>query len=355
MFPQQFQYGQSFNPVNGFMPYNPAFFQPNPFTNQANLVESSDYTPNGLQNIVSGVEENASKYSNDTVLSSGYNSIPSQTTSPNNSIDSYEVKRDELIFPVEQNPFEPFRFNNASSGISVKLVKEDLWKRFHDNTCEMIVTRAGRKVFPAPEYIIEGLEEEGEYFIHMYIERVGTDKYKYTEGKWQVAGRGEPVVGERKPIFHRNGSVQKGSEISREIFSFDNIKITNNPNAYEHVLLKSMHKYQVKLLIFKNELDGKLVPLYLHEEDHMQFMAVTAYQNAKVTSLKIGNNKYAKGSRGGSDRKAKTKEVNCSDKETHQLPMIQPFQQNAMLMNGWPNPFYLNQQMMMQNPYNWHY
>lgn len=81
----------------------------------------------------------------------------------------------------------------------------------------------------------------------------------------------------------------------KQVISFQKLKLTNNPNDRNGlIILNSMHKYVPRLHIVE---EGKTINTFILDET--SFIAVTSYQNDLVTKLKIEHNPFAKGFRGG--------------------------------------------------------
>lgn len=101
----------------------------------------------------------------------------------------------------------------------------------------------------------------------------------------------------------------------KQVISFDKIKLTNNQlDDNGHIILNSMHRYQprVHVLVMPGEgvnqqLETPRAPCAGGEKStssyrtftfpETKFMAVTAYQNHRITQLKIASNPFAKGFR----------------------------------------------------------
>uniref|UniRef100_A0A3P8VJQ7 T-box transcription factor 15 n=1 Tax=Cynoglossus semilaevis TaxID=244447 RepID=A0A3P8VJQ7_CYNSE len=62
--------------------------------------------------------------------------------------------------------------------IQMELQCADLWKRFHDIGTEMIITKAGRRMFPAMRVKIAGLDPHQQYYIAMDIVPVDNKRYR---------------------------------------------------------------------------------------------------------------------------------------------------------------------------------
>ncbi|CAG07599.1 unnamed protein product [Tetraodon nigroviridis] len=91
---------------------------------------------------------------------------------------------------------------------------------------------------------------------------------------------------------------QTGTELSRTV-SFHHAKLTNNTlDTRGHIILHSLHRYQPRVHVIEAR-DvlrwGGGQHSFVFPET--QFITVTAYQNNKITELKINANPFAKGFR----------------------------------------------------------
>lgn len=95
--------------------------------------------------------------------------------------------------------------------------------------------------------------------------------------------------------------------------AFHKLKLTNNiSDKHGFTILNSMHKYQPRFHIVRAndilKLPYSTFRTYVFPET--DFIAVTAYQNDKITQLKIDNNPFAKGFRDtGNGRREKRKQL----------------------------------------------
>lgn len=78
----------------------------------------------------------------------------------------------------------------------------------------------------------------------------------------------------------------------KEPISFAKVKLTNKTNGNGQIMLNSLHKYEPRVHLVKVGTDLRRIMTYPFPET--QFIAVTAYQNEEVTSLKIKYNPFAK-------------------------------------------------------------
>ncbi|CAB3401690.1 unnamed protein product [Caenorhabditis bovis] len=189
--------------------------------------------------------------------------------------------------------------------------QDQLWRNFAKHTTEMVVTKTGRKMFPKLEYELSGLEPDVLYALVLQIEQVDSMRYKFANGVWTASGAGDASPAPKK-VWHADG-VMTGRQWMAGPVNFDRLKITNNAmdTCGSHIYLHSMHKYVPVLSVFVSPSDSPfVVPQHSRAQlvavariPHTEFIAVTAYQNQSVTSLKIAHNPFAKGFRESSDRK----------------------------------------------------
>uniref|UniRef100_A0A1A8L5I0 T-box 15 n=2 Tax=Nothobranchius TaxID=28779 RepID=A0A1A8L5I0_9TELE len=189
----------------------------------------------------------------------------------------------------------------------VDLQGSDLWKRFHEIGTEMIITKAGRRMFPAMRVKITGLDPHQQYYIAMDIVPVDNKRYRYVyhSSKWMVAGNADSPVPPR--VYIHPDSLASGDTWMRQVVSFDKLKLTNNElDDQGHIILHSMHKYQPRVHIIRKDFSSELSPnkpvpsgngVKTFSFPETVFTTVTAYQNQQITRLKIDRNPFAKGFR----------------------------------------------------------
>ncbi|KAL1788160.1 T-box transcription factor TBX10 [Sigmodon hispidus] len=116
-----------------------------------------------------------------------------------------------------------------------------------------------------------------------------------------LPGKADPATPGR--VHFHPDSPAKGAQWMRQIVSFDKLKLTNNlMDDNGHIILNSMHRYQPRFhVVFVDP--RKDSARYAQENfksfvfTETQFTAVTAYQNHRITQLKIASNPFAKGFR----------------------------------------------------------
>ncbi|XP_063297218.1 T-box transcription factor TBX18 [Pelobates fuscus] len=189
----------------------------------------------------------------------------------------------------------------------VDLQGAELWKRFHEIGTEMIITKAGRRMFPAMRVKISGLDSHQQYYIAMDIVPVDNKRYRYVyhSSKWMVAGNADSPVPPR--VYIHPDSPASGETWMRQVISFDKLKLTNNElDDQGHIILHSMHKYQPRVHVIRKDCGDELSPVKPIPSGEGEkafsfpetiFTTVTAYQNQQITRLKIDRNPFAKGFR----------------------------------------------------------
>ncbi|KAE8295554.1 T-box transcription factor TBX1-B [Larimichthys crocea] len=155
------------------------------------------------------------------------------------------------------------------SVVRVQLEMHALWQQFDQLGTEMIVTKAGR--------------------------------YAFHSSSWLVAGRAD-VVAPSRMHFHPD-SPACGAQWMKQTVSFDTLKLTNNLlDDNGHMILNSMHRYQPRFhVVYVDPTPNSHLNAYKNfcsfSFPETRFMAVTAYQNHRITQLKIASNPFAKGFR----------------------------------------------------------
>ncbi|XP_004683370.1 PREDICTED: T-box transcription factor TBX10 [Condylura cristata] len=200
--------------------------------------------------------------------------------------------------PPGQGPKNP-----CVSGVTVQLEMKALWEEFNQLGTEMIVTKAGRRMFPNFQVKILGMDTLADYALLMDFVPLDNKRYRYAfhSSAWLVAGKADPAPPGR--VHFHPDSPAKGAQWMRQIVSFDKLKLTNNLlDDNGHIILSSMHRYQPRFhVVFVDP--RKDSERYAQENfksfvfTETQFTAVTAYQNHRITQLKIASNPFAKGFR----------------------------------------------------------
>ncbi|XP_078524066.1 T-box transcription factor TBX1 isoform X2 [Lissotriton helveticus] len=197
----------------------------------------------------------------------------------------------------------PVKKNPKVSNISVQLEMKALWDEFNQLGTEMIVTKAGRRMFPTFQVKIFGMDPMADYMLLMDFVPVDDKRYRYAfhSSSWLVAGKADPATPGR--VHYHPDSPAKGAQWMKQIVSFDKLKLTNNLlDDNGHIILNSMHRYQPRFHVVYVD-PRKDSEKYAEENfktfvfEETRFTAVTAYQNHRITQLKIASNPFAKGFR----------------------------------------------------------
>uniref|UniRef100_A0A8C1YFR8 T-box transcription factor 1 n=1 Tax=Cyprinus carpio TaxID=7962 RepID=A0A8C1YFR8_CYPCA len=149
--------------------------------------------------------------------------------------------------------------NPKVANINVQLEMKALWDEFNQLGTEMIVTKAGRRMFPTFQVKIFGMDPMADYMLLMDFLPVDDKRYRY------------PINLSAKEV-------------------------------YIYIILNSMHRYQPRFHVVYVD-PRKDSEKYAEENyktfvfEETRFTAVTAYQNHRITQLKIASNPFAKGFR----------------------------------------------------------
>ncbi|XP_041084684.1 T-box-containing protein TBX6L-like [Polyodon spathula] len=184
------------------------------------------------------------------------------------------------------------------SSVRMTLEDSDLWKSFHEIGTEMIITKPGRRMFPHCKINLSGLLPYAKYIMLVDLVPVDGFRYKWNKHKWEVAGKAEPQPPCR--TYLHPDSPAPGSHWMKQPVSFLKLKLTNNTlDQHGHIILHSMHCYQPRFHIVQADdlFSVRWSVFQTFSFSETTFTAVTAYQNGKITKLKIDNNPFAKGFR----------------------------------------------------------
>ncbi|XP_051524665.1 T-box-containing protein TBX6L-like [Myxocyprinus asiaticus] len=192
--------------------------------------------------------------------------------------------------------------------IRMTLEDPELWKSFHEIGTEMIITKPGRRMFPHCKISLSGLVPYAKYILLVDMVPEDVLRYKWNKDKWEVAGKAEPQPPYR--TYLHPDSPAPGSHWMKQPVSFLKLKLTNNAlDQHGHIILHSMHCYHPRFHIVQADdlysVRWSVFQTFTFPET--SFTAVTAYQNKKITKLKIDHNPFAKGFRDeGTNSKRRT-------------------------------------------------
>ncbi|XP_046562569.1 T-box transcription factor TBX3-like [Haliotis rubra] len=217
---------------------------------------------------------------------------------------------------------EPVQDVDVQDDPNVELEAMDLWTQFNKHGTEMVITKSGRRLFPGFRVKLTGLDKKSKYILLMDVVPVDDCRYKFHNGKWTVAGKADPEMPKR--MYIHPDSPSTGEQWMQKTISFHKLKLTNNiSDKHGFTILNSMHKYQPRFHLVRAS-DLLRLPYSSSKTfvfPETQFIAVTAYQNEKITKLKIDNNPFAKGFRenGGGSKVKRPLDSSKSEHETSSL------------------------------------
>uniref|UniRef100_A0A8C7KRA8 T-box transcription factor 3b n=1 Tax=Oncorhynchus kisutch TaxID=8019 RepID=A0A8C7KRA8_ONCKI len=206
----------------------------------------------------------------------------------------------------------------------VNLEARELWTQFHKFGTEMVITKSGRRMFPAFKARCTGLNKMAKYILLMDIVAADECRYKFHNSDWMVAGKADPEMPKR--MYIHPDSPASGEQWMSKVVNFHKLKLTNNIlDKHGFTILNSMHKYQVRFHVVRAndilQLPYSTFMTYVFSET--EFIAVTAYQNDKITQLKIDNNPFAKGFRdtGNGRREKSRKQLRINSQKSNETRM----------------------------------
>ncbi|XP_069041782.1 T-box transcription factor TBX21 isoform X2 [Lepisosteus oculatus] len=206
-------------------------------------------------------------------------------------------------------PMYPLPGLQVSGKTQAVLNNYPLWAKFHKYQTEMIITKQGRRMFPFLSFNLSGLDPSAHYNVYVDVILADQHHWRYQGGKWVQCGKAEGNMPGNRMYMHPD-SPNSGAHWMRQEISFGKLKLTNNKgssnNVAQMIVLQSLHKYQPRLHVVEVREDGTEDPFADNKSQtfvfqETQFIAVTAYQNADITQLKIDHNPFAKGFRDNFD------------------------------------------------------
>ncbi|CAM5178303.1 unnamed protein product [Eretmochelys imbricata] len=272
------------------------------------------------------------------------------------------------VFP--RGPLYPVPGYQLSGKVQVMLNNYPLWAKFHKHQTEMIITKQGRRMFPFLSFNLSGLDPVAHYRVCVDIVLVDQHHWRYQGGKWVQCGKAEGNMPGNRLYLHPD-SPNTGAHWMRQEVSFGKLKLTNNKGASNNItqmiVLQSLHKYQPRLHVTEVK-EGEGDEAYPSSNTQTfifpetQFIAVTAYQNADITQLKIDHNPFAKGFRDNFDSMYTTAE---GDRVTPSPPDPTTCQQllpgsrfPSFLQEQYPLPqsrFYNGEPLQPKEPPRWYF
>ncbi|NXT84468.1 TBX5 factor, partial [Zapornia atra] len=215
-----------------------------------------------------------------------------------------EAKQDTQLGATSKSPTSPQAAftQQGMEGIKVFLHERELWLKFHEVGTEMIITKAGRRMFPSYKVKVTGLNPKTKYILLMDIVPADDHRYKFADNKWSVTGKAEPAMPGR--LYVHPDSPATGAHWMRQLVSFQKLKLTNNHlDPFGHVSTGSLSG----LSGAHGPLPRVGSPITASITKVMARPCLGLVMNPlhflpfQITQLKIENNPFAKGFRGSDD------------------------------------------------------
>uniref|UniRef100_V9PPI9 [histone H3]-dimethyl-L-lysine(36) demethylase n=1 Tax=Bathyctena chuni TaxID=1403704 RepID=V9PPI9_BATCU len=203
---------------------------------------------------------------------------------------------------------------NEDNNVTVEISNKELWQAFCKHGTEMIIIKAGRRLFPVLKFKVSGLDPNSKYVFLVDIVPADDCWYRFCNCEWIVAGEGDHIPPKR--MYVHPESPNTGAHWMKEILSFHKLKIAHNvSDAGSNMIVNSMHRYQPRVHIVQCD-DIYKIPWCAFRTmvfTETEFFAVTAYQSEKITQLKIEHNPFAKGFRAGTATQAAEERYNSKN------------------------------------------
>ncbi|NXV06540.1 TBX5 factor, partial [Cettia cetti] len=219
-----------------------------------------------------------------------------------------EAKQDAPLGATSKSPTSPQAAftQQGMEGIKVFLHERELWLKFHEVGTEMIITKAGRRMFPSYKVKVTGLNPKTKYILLMDIVPADDHRYKFADNKWSVTGKAEPAMPGR--LYVHPDSPATGAHWMRQLVSFQKLKLTNNHlDPFGHVsTARVRHPRGVcpatRAVPLSPTLTSSGGCQQLHWSPPPSLLPLKTPQKYRgITQLKIENNPFAKGFRGSDD------------------------------------------------------
>lgn len=231
-----------------------------------------------------------------------------------------------------------------SKNISIELCQSDLWHSFHALGTEMIITKSGRRMFPAVRCKVHGLDPKSKYRVYIDFVQLDRHKYRYVyhSSKWMVSGTGDNMFKPQK--YSHPDCPMDGNLINSQIISFERLKLTNNERSRNgQVSLLSMQRFLPRVHVERLSIENIPEEHFVTSFPQTSFMAVTAYQNQEITRLKIARNPFAKGFReSGKNRSSLEAMIECYGLQfaENEINRSCPKNESKLVEQGYPSPIF---------------
>ncbi|NXN10825.1 TBX5 factor, partial [Indicator maculatus] len=211
-----------------------------------------------------------------------------------------EAKQDTQLGATSKSPTSPQAAftQQGMEGIKVFLHERELWLKFHEVGTEMIITKAGRRMFPSYKVKVTGLNPKTKYILLMDIVPADDHRYKFADNKWSVTGKAEPAMPGR--LYVHPDSPATGAHWMRQLVSFQKLKLTNNHlDPFGHVSTRGVGNEEC---CWGSHACSCHCPTHKWSPSPLPAPPMSRHPQIRcITQLKIENNPFAKGFRGSDD------------------------------------------------------
>ena len=182
--------------------------------------------------------------------------------------------------------------------VKCSLYSKELWDKFRWIGPEMLVSRAGRRMFPTLSVTFNNLEAEAGVYYHVVLDMMACDEQRYTFNistntrYWLGTGSTDPAPPHRL-YTHPSGPFTV-EQLQMQVIRFGKVKLTNNQSDQSgQLILNSMHKYQPRVWLVRRRygdnrpitnMDIEICRSFVFPQ--YQFITVTNYRNPTIIQLK---------------------------------------------------------------------
>ena len=151
--------------------------------------------------------------------------------SPQTRCSSTETPSSSQTEPQPKKPLHP-----KLTSVVAQLEMKPLWDEFNELGTEMIVTKAGRRMFPTFQVRLYGMDPLEDYMLVMDFVPVDDKRYRYAfhTSNWVVAGKADPTS---PPRYIKSKFKLKTSRFSPPIFCFSEGERLKVSNVAQEILL----------------------------------------------------------------------------------------------------------------------
>ena len=144
------------------------------------------------------------------------------SVSPQTRCSSTETPSSSQTEPQPKKPLHP-----KLTSVVAQLEMKPLWDEFNELGTEMIVTKAGRRMFPTFQVRLYGMDPLEDYMLVMDFVPVDDKRYRYAfhTSNWVVAGKADPTSPPRY-IYIKNSSLKLHAFHPR-FSAFLRVKVSN--------------------------------------------------------------------------------------------------------------------------------